>query len=243
MVDEHSIQTPFAFHFYKKLKHEIKKSNGITEFEDARLGFLSEQTKIVGDDLGAGSRARKVPTVSSIARLGISSKNDCIFLQSLANICNTKVCIELGTSLGIATAYLSSSDYLKSMYSFEGNEGLSKKAMSLLKSLNIDKAQIIHGNIDDELPLLLKRLDVVNLALIDANHTQSALLRYYQMLAPKMCDGGVVVVDDIRWSVEMYKGWKELISKPEVSLSMEFLNKGLLFFEKGMQKQHYVISI
>jgi predicted O-methyltransferase YrrM len=243
VVDEHSIQAPFAFQFYKKLKNEIETSEGIKEIEDARLGFLSEQTKIVGEDLGAGSRARKVSSFSSIARLGISSKNDCIFLQSLANICKAKVCIELGTSLGISTAYLSSSDCVKSMYSFEGNEGLAKKARALFKSLNIDKAHIIHGNIDGELPLLLNQLDVVDLALIDANHTRPALLRYYQMLAPKMSDGGVIVIDDIRWSVEMYKGWNKLISKSEVSLSMEFLNKGLLFFKKGMQKQHYVISI
>lgn len=243
VIDEHSIQAPFAFQFYKQLKHQMKSSEGIKEIEDERLVFLNDQTNIVGDDLGAGSRARKIPTISSIARLGISSKNDCIFLQSLASICRAKVCIELGTSLGIATAYLTSSDCIKSMYSFEGNKGLVKKAVSLFERIGNKKAHIIHGNIDEQLPQLLNRLESVDFALIDANHTQRALLNYYQMLAQKMSDGGIIVIDDIRWSVEMYRGWKKLISKPEVSLSMEFLNMGLLFFEKGIQKQHYVLSI
>jgi len=240
-VDQHSIQAPFAFLFYSDLMRAIRNSNAIKEIEKARNRFLLDNSVIEGEDMGAGSRVAKVSKISSIARHGISSKRDCIFLYELANICKSATCIELGTSLGIATAYLSMSEFVKTLYTFEGNKILAEKASQLLSSLHTQKAQIIHGNINKELPVLLDSLDQIDLAIIDANHTGKVLLNYYELIIPKMNSNGIMVIDDIRWSDGMYRGWKKLTGEQDVSLSIEFLNKGLLFFKKGIQKQHYVL--
>lgn len=246
VVDQHSLQAPFAYKFYTQLIRAIKHSAGIGKIEEIRESMLKDQTVISGHDYGAGSRIickNKVKTVSSIAQTGISSKKDCIFLSEVANIIRPGTCIELGSSLGIATAYLSKVDSVQAIYSFEGNKMLATMTRDMLKQLNVGNTKIIHGNIDVELPRILDHIDHLDFALIDANHTEKALLSYYNMLCQKMSDDGIIIVDDIRWSIEMYFAWKKLVNMKEVMLSMEFLNKGLLFFKKGVCKQHYILSI
>lgn len=243
VVDQHSIQAPFAFKVYQELKDCYKASNGIEDIERARHQLLIDGSIINGDDFGAGSRIAAPSKLSSVARFGISSKNDCIILQTLATFLKAEICIELGTSLGIATAYLAKTPYMKDVYSFEGNKFLCEKSHQLLKNLNVQNTNIICGNIDNELSPILEKLDQLDLVIIDANHKQEALLRYYQLLALKISIKGAMVIDDIRWSSDMYHGWKQIIRKPEVTLSLEFLNRGFLFFEKGLQKQHYVLTM
>lgn len=242
-VDEHSIQAPFAYRFYTQLKQLIQSTVANNEIEHSRNLLLQDNSIITGKDYGAGSKLKNATTVSSIAKKGISSQKDCIFLQSMAKLCEIETCVELGTSLGVASAYIASASNVRNIYSLEGNEALVVKAKQLFARLNQDKVKVIPGNIDIELPLLLSQIKSVDMAIIDANHTKKALLHYYQLLQPKMTASGIIFIDDIRWSNEMYAGWKALILKQEVRLSMEFANFGLLFFKKVLSKQHYVLTI
>lgn len=223
----------------------MKNNGGIGEIESIRKSFLKDTSKFRGKDLGAGSRmARSLrdKTVASIARHGISSKMECIFLSELAKSFQPETCIELGTSLGIATSYLAKSSKHGCIYTFEGNDVLVENAINVFSKLRCKNVQIIHGNIDKTLPIQLEQLDKVDLAVIDANHTYEALLRYFNLLKVKMNYAGIMVIDDIRWSVEMYRAWKKLISDEAVTSSIEFLSNGVLFFKKGLQKQQYILS-
>jgi len=243
VIDEHSIQAPFAYEFYVNLKRSMRSSKANQEIEHERKNFLEDHSIISGEDLGAGSRLNNAARVSTISSKGISSQKACIFLHNVAKLHQVENCIELGTSLGIATAYIATVSSVENVYTFEGNQGLIAKAKHLFKKLDLHKIKIFSGNIDDELPRFLQARKVLDMAIIDANHTKEALLRYYHWLQPKMQKRAIIFVDDIRWSNDMYAGWKQLVGKKEVSVSFEFANFGLLFFEMDLPKQHYVLSI
>jgi predicted O-methyltransferase YrrM len=245
VADQHSLQAPFIFEFYSKIRRGMKDNDGIEEIENVRKLYLRDNSKVFGNDFGAGSRAAKSmrgKSVASIARHGISSRKDCIFLSELVKKNQPETCIELGTSLGIATSYLARSTKHGYVYTFEGNNSLVQKAKNVLGQLNCENVKIIDGDIDEKLPEQLDRIERVDFAIIDANHTYEALLHYFNLLQGKMKDSGIMVIDDIRWSVDMYRAWKKIISSEEVNASIEFLNKGVLLFEKHLQKQHYILS-
>lgn len=245
VVDQHSLQAPFVYEFYATLKKGIQQSKGINEIEQYRKSLLKDHSVLEKQDFGAGSRVlseSEEQTYSMIARYGISSLKECIFFSELAKIFQPKTCIELGTSLGVSTAYLAKSDSIDSLFSFEGNRTLAQKAVSFLNHQNCTNVQVIEGNIDDELPKVVKGIREIDFVVIDANHTQKALLTYFDLLKEKINHKGVMVIDDIRWSTDMYSGWKKLTKMEDVSLSIEFINQGVLIFEKGISKQHYVLS-
>lgn len=223
----------------------MANQSGLRAVEDLRKLCLHDQSTVDGKDFGAGSRVSKSKcqrTVATIAKHGISSKKECIFLSALTEIFQPETTIELGTSVGIATAYLAKSNPFGRVFSFEGNEVLVQKSRDLLKQLNCENVQVIQGNINEMLPKELAQLEIVDFAVIDANHTYDALIRYFDFLKPRMRTTGAIVIDDIRWSTEMYRGWKRLTQNDEVTLSIEFLDKGLLLFEKSLRKQHYILS-
>jgi len=245
VVDQHSLQSPYIFDFYRKLIHAIQHNGGLIEIEHKRNLLLSDKSVVIGQDYGAGTRIKKVAkekTISRIARHGISSRKDCIFLFELMKLNKLKTCIELGTSLGIATAYMSKSVVDGQVHSFEGNVMLAERAKKLLIELDCTNANIIQGNIDVELPKFLREIDNVDFVLIDANHTEKGLLAYFDLLKEKMGIGGLMVIDDIRWSMEMYNAWQKVYSNKQVSISIEFLNNGVLIFDKGLRRQHYILS-
>lgn len=101
----------------------------------------------------------------------------------------------------------------------------------------------MRGDIDKTLPKSLEMLEKIDFAIIDANHTRDALKSYFSQISGNMEDGGVIFVDDINWSVEMNEGWQKIRKDPAVTLSLEFLNYGLLIFKEGISKQHYILSI
>lgn len=110
--DEHSLHSPYYFRCYRELKNYLKKhSGGIGSLERKRKFFLKQNTKIFSNDLGAGSRwnsgsGRKVSTI--MKRVATPLKFSLVY-QFFCRQTPATVVLDLGTSLGINTAYLSES--------------------------------------------------------------------------------------------------------------------------------------
>ncbi len=244
VVDRHSLQAPFIFKFYSDLVEGIKSQHEDPEIEKIRKAMLADKTKIRGIDYGAGSSY--VPDtsreISKIAKSGISSPKSCRLISCIARCQQPQTIIELGTSLGILTAYLSRAIPKGKIFTFEGNSDLCDQAKSISNFLSCKNIELVEGDIDQTLKMTLDKISEVDFAIIDANHTKRALLTYYGMIKQKISNEGLIFIDDIRWSTEMYEGWLEITRDPDVKISIEFLQNGLLFFKTGLSKQHYILS-
>jgi predicted O-methyltransferase YrrM len=245
VVDRHSLQGPYVFNFYSSLINGLKEQKGFEKIESIRKKLKKDRTEISGADLGAGSRVlpfSRSRKVAPIARYGISSQKDCLLLTQLVNMVRPGTCIELGTSLGLTTAYLSRAMPEGTIYTFEGNADMCKIATENWELLGCENINLISGDIDEHLSTLLHQVRSVDFAIIDANHTAAGLLRYFQWIKPYLSSGAMVYIDDIRWSQEMYVAWRQILKDKQVPLSIEFLNCGLLIFQEALPKQHYILS-
>jgi len=245
VVDLHSLQAPFIYGFYSELMEGIKSRSLDPEIEDLRKLMQQNQSEIAGMDYGAGTKYTSgtgIRTISTIARKGISSPKTCRLLSHILHIQHPKTILELGTSLGLTTAYLSRSEPESKIYTFEGNADLCKKAIKNWEQLKCKNIRLIKGNIDQTLPESLDHIPKVDFAIIDANHTKKALSDYYERIIQKITPNGMIFIDDIRWSVDMYDSWQGITKDPRVNVSIEFLQNGLLIFREGLSKQHYILS-
>lgn len=162
-------------------------------------------------------------------------------MYRLASSKKTKVVIELGTSLGINTLYLSAAYPEAKIYTFEGCPQTAELARKLFKSWHIQNIALIEGNINETLPQLLSQIQQVDLVYQDANHRYAPTLHYYDMLYERATQESIFIVDDIYWSSGMHKAWKNLISRTEVTLSIDLFDAGFLFFKPSLSKQRYTL--
>ena len=149
--------------------------------------------------------------------------------------------LELGTSLGITTAYLASVDSRNRVMTLEGSEAVLKVAQGVWRALRLENIEWQQGNIDDTLYKCAR--EHLDLAYVDANHTYEATKRYVTYLLPRMNEKGVIVVDDIHYSEQMEQAWKELKEDARVTTSMDLYHVGLLFVDPHYLKRHYRIRV
>ena len=82
----------------------------------------------------------------------------------------------------------------------------------------------------------------VDLAYLDGNHSYTATIDYFNKILPYTNQNSVIVLDDIYWSNEMLKAWKQLTQHPSVTYSIDIYSSGFLFFNNNMKsKQHFVL--
>ena len=68
-------------------------------------------------------------------------------------------------------------------------------------------------------------------------------MRYAEYLLPRMSEKGIIAIDDIHYSKEMERAWKELKQDQHVTTSMDLYHMGLLFVDTHYLKRHYRIRI
>ena len=149
--------------------------------------------------------------------------------------------VELGTSLGVTTAYMAAMDSRNRVVTFEGCEAVANIAKENWKALNINNIECRIGKIDvEQLAGDIEHLDV---AFIDANHTYVSTCEYFDVLAGKVHEKSVIVVDDIHYSEEMEKAWKAICADERVTSTIDLYQMGLVFFDKHYWKRHYTMRL
>ncbi len=242
-VNKHSLHAPFVYHFYTQIIAEDKSKLIFAQIEHFRQAYLENQTFIEVDSPGAASRLTKGKRrkISDIAHNSLSSAKFSRLLYRLAESCKPRVIIELGTSLGINSLYLSASHPDAQVYTFEGCPETARLAQKLFDSWPIKNITLIDGNIDKVLPEFLIHIEKVDLAYLDANHRYVPTLHYFDLLFPKSHAESIFVLDDIYWSSGMYKAWKQVKGRSEISLSLDLFDAGILFFRPFRTKQHHAL--
>ena len=149
--------------------------------------------------------------------------------------------VELGTSLGVTTAYMAAMDSRNRVVTFEGCEAVANMARENWKALNINNIECRVGKIDAE--QLTRDIEHLDVAFIDANHTYVSTCEYFDVLAGKVREKSVIVVDDIHYSEEMEKAWKAICADERVTSTIDLYQMGLVFFDKHYWKRHYTMRL
>ncbi len=239
----YGIHSPFVYDFIKNVLNDKKNYQCYGQIEKLRRQLLQDKKVIEVEDFGAGSLA--VPfrqkKVSDITRSFLKSKKFARLLFRIVNHYKPKTIIELGTSLGVTSAYLGANK-TSEVFTLEGSKNVAAIAENNFKKLDLQNIKAVLGNFDDTLPQVLSQLQKFDLVFVDGNHRKSPVLNYFQQLLQKSTDHSIFIFDDIHWSVEMEEAWKEIQQHPSVTLTIDLFFIGLVFFKKDFRaKQHFVI--
>lgn len=241
-VDEHALQAPFIFDLYRNTLQEQAPDEAFYPIESIRKDLLGASEAISFNDLGAPTRVSKTQTIRQIVLQGSTKPKISQLLYRLAKSNQSKTIIDLGTSLGLNTAHLAMVPEAH-IYTFEGNEVLSKKAKVTFDQLKLSNIHQISGDINETLTHTLAKLDSIDFAFIDANHRYEPTINYFEWLLEKSTRETIIVLDDIHWSPEMHQAWLAIISRSEVTLSIDLFQIGIVYFLPELNKQHYRLRV
>jgi predicted O-methyltransferase YrrM len=228
----------------------IKNEHPFGDFEELntiRKELQKNTTAIDITDFGAGSKKLKSNKrqVSDITKYGIAQKKQAEFLYRLLNKLNPKTAVELGTSIGLTSLYLSNAVPKSTIYTIEGCPNLYQFSKQLFKTSTGKASNIksINGNFNTEFPKLLSRIDSLDFLYIDGNHAYEPTMNYFKLALDKKNSQSVFVFDDIYWSEEMQQAWKEICAHKDVTLSLDLFYFGIVFFRKeNKEKEHFVLK-
>lgn len=237
------LHSPFLFDLYSEVFKADKSYYSFEPIERIRENLIKDTSQITITDFGAGSKKfhgneRKI---QDIAKTALKPAKQCQQLFRLANYIRPSSIIELGTSLGITSAYLASANKSISTTTFEGCPEHLKIASRIWKKLGLTNITPQLGNLDDTLNKYLDTTDKVDMVFFDANHRYLPTITYFELCLPKTHKQSVFVFDDIHWSDEMFKAWNEIKGHPSVTVSIDLFHLGILFFDPALSKQHFVL--
>ncbi len=240
-INRHGVHSPFVYDLIENVFRKKHWENKVA-IKGLRKELRKDYTGIEVDDLGAGSRVNnnRQIKVSKILKVSTTPLHKSAMLQRLVDFMNYKSILELGTNLGVTTSVLASAKAKPKLVSIEGAPELADLAVKNLEKLNL-KAEIMVGSFEDTLDLALGQFEKLDMAYIDGNHRRDATLAYFDAIKEKMHNDSVLIIGDIHWSDGMEEAWELVKAKPEVRVTIDLFDMGLVFFRKEMTPEHYTI--
>jgi len=240
----HGIHSPFIFDFITKILNDKTVYPEYEKVETLRSQLLNDNTVLEVEDFGAGSSVTKTNKrgVSSLAKHAAKSKKFAQLLFRIVRYYQPATVLELGTSLGITTTYLSLARPEARLITMEGSKEIAEVAKENFKNLEIRNIEITEGNFDNTLSSVVRGLSTVDFAFIDGNHRKEPTERYFKELLAKTNNESILVFDDIHWSSEMEAAWGTIKDNAAVTCSIDLFFIGIIFFRKEFKgKQHFGI--
>ena len=240
----HGIHSPFVYEFITKVLNDHRSFSAYSFVEQAKKKLLHDQAEIKFTDLGAGfqNMAMTRRSVSAIAKTSVSSRKFGRLLFRIANFYPVETIFEMGTSLGISTAYLALGAPSAVVVTMEGSPEISSKARQTFNLLGLNRIVQVTGNFDQNISGVIEKYPPAGLVFLDGNHKKKAVIAYFENILAKMPLSATIIIHDIHWSNEMEEAWLYIKMHPAVKMSIDIFSAGLIFVRDEFKvKQHFTI--
>ena len=143
-----------------------------------------------------------------------------------------KTVVELGTSIGLTTAYLATPDSEATIYTEEQNKEWTDFASMNFKKIGVKNIVQTNGDV-------WSRAESCDFLYISKSYPTEKILEAFQSAIAKKTNSFVAVISDICRSDERISVWEKMKREPSVRVSLEMHHYGLLFFDEKLQRETY----
>jgi predicted O-methyltransferase YrrM len=229
-----------VYAFIENVLRDRKPYEIYGKVEALRRELLRSNERLEVVDLGAGSRKdnQQSRRVGDIVRSAAKPKKYGQLLYRTARHYGCRNLLELGTSLGITTAYLAAGAGTEGkVVTIEGAPAIAAKAAEQLRRLGAGNVVQLVGDFDERLPEAFGIMPSPELVYIDGNHRKEPTLRYFQLLKERCGEQAILVFDDIHWSRGMEEAWAAIRGDDEVTCTIDLFHVGFVFFRRSFREK------
>jgi predicted O-methyltransferase YrrM len=238
----HGTHSPFVYRLLEDVIY-VKNTNPVWDgIEQIRKDMLQSKSRIELLDLGSGNRSGLHKLSEITNRTARGAKYGRLLHRLIAGF-QPEHCLELGTGTGITALYQASALQPGQVFhTIEGAPALCEIASYNALRSGLSEQILFHeGNFETVLPELLQKLQRLDYAYIDGNHTYEATTRYFEWMLPYLHTQSILVFDDIYWNEEMRNAWAFIKNHTSVTVTIDIFALGLVFFRPEQAKEHFKI--
>jgi predicted O-methyltransferase YrrM len=226
----HGVHSPFVYNFIRKVLIDTKRYPAYDQIIHWRNTLLEDQTRVVVQDLGAGSRAgtKNNRSIAAITKSASKSKKIGRLLYRIVQYYQPATILELGTSMGLSTAYFSLANPRAAITTIEGVPAISTRASVHFQQWKLTNINLVTGNFDEVLPSVLNSIGQIDFVFVDGNHRKEPTLKYFELLMQKAHPNTMLVFDDIHWSADMEEAWSIISTDKRVKCSIDLFYMGII---------------
>lgn len=202
----------------------------IRRIEQERAALLRRGAPLVDGALGEGGPYDGGYSVRDVCGASKGPRR-ALLLHLLAREFRPARAVELGTNVGISSAYLAAALKLNApdatLVTLEASPYRARLARELHAELDLRNVRCEQGLFEDTLVGALQEQAPIDFAFIDGHHLYEPTMKYFQMIWEHGAENAVLVFDDIRQSGEMKRAWAEVCADPRIVVALDLVTLGV----------------
>lgn len=242
--NRHSVHSPFVYALVEDVLNKKQFLPAYAPMEKLRAELLKSTEVLNVTDLGAGSLmgATNVRKVRDITRHAAKPPKFGQLFYRLVKYLGATTVLELGTSMGLSTAYMASAG--AGVHTIEGCPNIAARAAENFRALGLqDKIHQYVGNFDTELTKVLAQIPSPDIVYIDGNHREEPTIQYFLDCLPHLKPTSLLIFDDVHWTEGMERAWETIKAHPAVTTSIDLFFIGLVFVSPDFkEKQEFELK-
>jgi predicted O-methyltransferase YrrM len=236
----HQVHSPFVFDFVDVcLRGEVAQTDKI-KFKTFQQSLLTDKNKYLFDRFGAGSKKGNKPkTISEYSKNASTFGKYWKLLYLISNHYKPKNILELGTNFGFGTLALHLGFPNSKITTIEGSKTLFDINNKSFKSTDFKTIEFINNSFEAffQSEFTIK----YDLVFLDGDHRGKAVLDNLNQILKHTHDQSIIIIDDIRWSNDMFDTWKQIIDDKRFHLTLDLFRMGIVIPLSTKEKEHFII--
>ena len=238
------VHSPLAFAWADAVLEDRRYYYAFDHIEALRRQMLRSDLRLEQEDYGRpaeGKPLRRRVALRRLAERASSPPRQGRWLFRTVRWLRPKRVVELGTAVGIGTAYLAAGAGREAkIASLEGCPNCARIAATHLEMLGLNHNVCIRsGPFARTLPDTLREMGQVDLVFFDGHHQAASTLAYFEQCLPYAHSRTLFVFDDIYASEEMTAAWSHIRQHERLTLTVDCFDLAFAFFHPEVrEKQH-----
>ena len=163
-------------------------------------------------------------------------------LYRLAKYFNAKNIVEIGTSIGISSAYISASNPDARIISLDNLSALTDLVIQNHALLKIRNVELKQGEFSGILNSSFQQLGFLDIIFFNRCFHESETLQHFYQCLNYITENSIFIFNNIYQDREANEMWIKIQQHPQISLTIDVFQFGICFFRKGkLAKENFVL--